>query len=162
MNCLPFLCGLAMPSVLLSLWTNHDVLKCKSTRCKKICIFALVSQSFSQYVQLQLLFFYSSACWNHLKVLNIRTSHFIFSRVYSIYRYLFHSCLPLTRLLHLNWCLYRIRIRIRNGSFIFTWTFKHPNTNTIIAFRVCMCVWCCAYIYLGYNKYTTGGYPMQI
>lgn len=143
MNCLPFLYGLAMPSVLLSLWTNHDVLKCKSTRCKKICNFALVSQSFSQYVQLQLLFFffYSFACWNHLKVLNIRTSHFIFSRVYSIYRYLFHSCLPLTRLSHLNWCLYRIRIRIRNGSFIFTWTFKHPEYQlAIIAFRVCMCV----------------------
>lgn len=123
----------AMPSVLLSSWTS---------RCFKVQIntlqngSAILPSSHNQSASMYNynFFFPLPACWNHLKVLNIKTSHFIFSRVYSIYRYLFHSCLPLTQLFHLNWCLYRIRIvSVR-------WFLREQSntrTPTIIAFRVC-------------------------
>lgn len=114
------------------------------THWKKICDFVLSShnQSASMF---NYNFLFSSCLLNHLKVLNIKTSHFIFSRVYSIYVYLFHSCLPLTRLLHLNWCLYRIRIRIVSVRWFLR---EHSNTRTpiIIAFRVCV-VWARTFIW---------------
>lgn len=75
------------------------------------------SQSFSIF-QFAIVFnFIFSICWNHLKVLNIRASHFnMFKscccRFFLTVIYLFHSCLALLGFLPLNWRFCRIVVSV--------------------------------------------------